>query len=306
VTRTALPAFLSQVALREDCPFVITADLAVPLGLTEFAGLRPDRFLDVGIAEQFLVASAAGMSSLGLPTIAITFASFAMRGIEAFRNLVAYDKSHVILIGSHAGIATGANGPTHHATEDLAMFSSIEGVTCFSPRNFEEATAAMAFATANHGQYYVRLARWEPPRSTTPTFLDSVDTEKPWSAKYPKSADCPEILIFSHGITWNIACDTVDLLHDAGVVAQAIHIGKFPFDEDVLKFPKETQLLITLEDHYSKVGLGRTISLTAGSTIPHFEIGSKWPLGSDDASVLFDAIGLNANQITISALERIR
>ena len=296
MTRAALPLFLLEAAKRDDCPYVLTADLAIPLGLVDFASRRPDRFLDVGIAEQCLVAVAAGMSSGGTPAIATTFASFAMRAFEAFRNLAVYDDLHVVVVGANAGIATGPNGPTHHATEDLAVFSAIDGVTCFSPRCVDEALACLMFAVSTHGQYYIRLARWEPARVVESAAGMEASMGAPWYVSYPADVSLPQVVLFSHGVTWNIVCNVVDRLHRTGVTAQAIHIGRFPLTSLPTVTPS-TRLVVTVEDHNSRCGLGGLVAAAMSGVTQSLQIGAPWPLGSDDAEVLYERAGLTSDQV---------
>jgi len=291
VTRAALPEYLQGVALDQDCPYVLTADLAVPLGLVQFSRSRPDRFLDVGIAEQCLVAVAAGLASTGHPAVATTFASFAMRGLEAFRNLVMYDDLHVVLVGANGGIATGPNGPTHQATEDLGVFGSLERVKCFSPRSVPEAVAVLAHTVSNHGQYYVRLARWEPPRTREPT-SDVVETDKAWEAFYGDLTGAG-VAVLSHGVTWNIACDVVDAMRSDGHSAVAAHVGCIP----VATLGLTAETVVTVEDHYSYSGLGRLAPLLVPGAKRYVNVGAPWPLGSDDAEVLYDAAGLSVTGV---------
>lgn len=293
VTRESLSLFLSQVGPDSTCPFVITADLGGPLNLSAFSQARPDRYIDVGVAEQCLVATAAGASTFGTPAIAATFASFALRGVEAFQALVAHDDRHVILVGSHAGLATGPNGPSHQCPDDLGVFSSIPRTVCFSPCDTAQAIRCLEFACSHHGHYYLRLARWAPPVKAKSE--RSVLTDE-WTRTYQPMRGAPSVAILCHGVAYGIAIEVVDGLTDRGVCAMAIHSSLFPFDLHQ-RLPDCVETVVSIEDHLADSGLGRLVNIAYGDHKRVIALGATWPLGSDDANALYAAAGLTASHI---------
>ncbi|WP_067464029.1 hypothetical protein [Actinomadura macra] len=287
MTSTAIAEYLAGVIDDPDCPYVVTADLANPLGLVDFSERRADRFLNVGVAEQMLAAAGAGLSTTGRPAVAVTFASFALRAVEIFRHLVVHDDLHVVLVGSHSGLSAGPNGGTHQCTEDLGIFSSMEGVVCFSPRSVPEAVEALKYCVATPGQYYVRLAKWEPPagiRSEGTTHAASTD----FFASHG-SAEPLDVAVISHGVTWNIACDAVEVLLSRGITSCAFHIGRLPAEP----LGVTARVALTIEDHSALSGIGRTIRSFLPDARAYRTIGAPWPLGSDDASRLYEIAGLS-------------
>ncbi|QXJ21251.1 hypothetical protein AGRA3207_002088 [Actinomadura graeca] len=288
MTSTAIAEYLAGVVDDPDCPYVVTADLATPLGLVGFSERRADRFLNVGVAEQMLVAAAGGLSATGRPAVAVTFASFALRAVEVFRHLAVHDDLHVVLVGSHSGLSAGPNGGTHQCTDDLGVFGSVERVACFSPRSVPEAVDALRYCVATPGQYYVRLGKWVPPAGNRPGGRERAGSTG-FSASYGLEGPL-DVAVLSHGVTWNIACDAVEGLLSKGVHACAFHLGRFPAEP----LGVTARVVLTVEDHSALSGIGRM----AGSLLPgarvHRSIGAPWPLGSDDASRLYEIAGLSA------------
>lgn len=299
MTSAALAEYLSGVTDDPDCPYVVTADLAVPLGLVDFAERRPDRFLNVGVAEQMLVAASAGLTSSGRPAIATTFASFALRGVEVFRHLVAYDGSHVVLVGSHSGLSAGPNGSTHQCTDDLGVFGAMERVVCFSPRSVSEAVEALKYCVRVPGQYYVRLAKGQPP-AQVPAARRGHEKYADFRASY--GPDGPlDVAILSHGVTWPMACGAVDRLLSQGVAACAFHVGRFPAGP----LSAAARVVLTVEDHSSYSGMARSASTLLSGADAYLSIGAPWPLGSDDASRLYEVAGLSVAGIVRKVEEAI-
>jgi transketolase len=296
MTSTAIATYLSGVIDDPNCPYVVTADLSIPLGLVRFSERRPDRFLNVGVAEQMLVGAGAGLAATGHPVIATTFASFALRAIEAFRHLVVYDGLHVVLVGSHSGLSAGPNGSTHHCTDDLGIFGAMERVTCFSPRSASEAVQALNYCVLTPGQYYVRLAKWMPPAAVLSN-RNEYEAHDSFSASYG-SPEPLDVAIVSHGVVWSVACEAVESLLARGASACAFHIGKFPAEP----LSVSARVVLTIEDHSAGSGIGKMASLIIPNADRYLTLGAPWPLGSDDASRLYEVAGLSVAGI-LRALE---
>jgi transketolase len=287
MTSTAVAKYLLQAVNEPSCPYVVTADLASPLGLEFFAEQRPDRFLNVGVAEQMMIGVSAGLSAAGHPVIAATFASFALRAVEAFRHLVVYDGLHVVLVGSHSGLSAGPNGPSHQCTDDLGVFGAMDRVVCFSPRSAPEAVEALRYCATTPGQYYVRLAKWAPP-ARSPLLSDPHADDKLFFASYGYRGTL-DIAVLSHGVTWNIACHAIEHLRLRGINACAFHIGRFPSED----LSVVARVVLTIEDHSSNSGIGRIAPLIIAGADHYLCLGAPWPLGSDDAAKLYEAAGLS-------------
>jgi len=151
---------LVELAHADSRIVALTADLAHSTKLRRFKHTFPERFFNVGIAEQNLVAVASGLAALGLVPVACTYATFAsLRAAEFVRTDLAYNARNVKLIGTLAGVAFGQGGPTHHAVEDVAFLRAVPGLTVLSPCDGFEMGAALRAALAHEGPVYLRSGR---------------------------------------------------------------------------------------------------------------------------------------------------
>src|SRR5262249_51160217 len=147
------------VAIGRDDPRVVTvtADLGTTTKLDRFRREFPDRHFNVGVAEQNLIAVAAGLAATGLVPVVCTYATFAcLRAAEFVRTDVAYNARNVKIVGTLAGVAFGQGGPTHHTFEDVALMRAIPGLVVLAPSDGREMGAALRAAIAHDGPVYVR------------------------------------------------------------------------------------------------------------------------------------------------------
>src|SRR6185436_9027421 len=141
---------LVEVAREDGRIVALTADLAHSTKMRRFKETFPDRFFNVGIAEQNLIAVAAGMAATGLVPVVCTYATFAtLRAAEFVRTDVGYNRRNVKIIGTLAGVAFGQGGPTHHSGEDLALLRAVPGLVVLAPRDGVEMAAALRAALAH-------------------------------------------------------------------------------------------------------------------------------------------------------------
>ncbi|HEY8076699.1 MAG TPA: transketolase family protein, partial [Labilithrix sp.] len=151
---------LVDVARADKRVVAVTADLATTTKLARLKRELPDRVINVGVAEQNLIAVAAGLAATGLIPVVVTYATFAaLRAAEFVRTDVAYNGRNVKIVGTLAGVAFGQGGPTHHAVEDVAFMRAIPGMTVLSPADGDEMGAALRAAIAFDGPVYVRYGR---------------------------------------------------------------------------------------------------------------------------------------------------
>ena len=147
---------------------VLTADLSESTRVEEFAKKFPERFFEVGVAEQNMVAIAAGLAISGKIPFATSYAVFSPgKNLETIRTTIAYNQANVKIAGHHAGILTGADGATHQATEDIAIMRSLPGLTIFSPCDAVEARKVTLEAAKIDGPVYLRFSREKTPIITT-------------------------------------------------------------------------------------------------------------------------------------------
>ncbi len=163
-TRVSYGETLVELGAEHDDFVVLDADLAASTQTGMFQKAYPDRFFDVGIAEQNLMSLAAGIAATGRVAFASSFAMFAAgRAYEQIRNSIGYPHLNVKVAASHAGISVGEDGATHQCNEDIALMRSIPGMTVVVPAEDVEARAAVRAAYETDGPFYLRLGRLAVP-----------------------------------------------------------------------------------------------------------------------------------------------
>src|SRR5471030_2606136 len=157
--REAFGKALTAAAGKYPALVVLDADVAGGTGTHHFRRAHPDRFIQFGIAEQNMVAAAAGLALAGKLPVASTFAIFALRAVEQVRQSIAYPHLNVKLAASHPGLDAGPDGASAQALEDLAAFRAIPGMTVVSPADAVEMTKAVPAILAHVGPLYLRTGR---------------------------------------------------------------------------------------------------------------------------------------------------
>ncbi|HXK20202.1 MAG TPA: transketolase family protein, partial [Polyangiaceae bacterium] len=151
---------LVELAQKDPRIVALSADLAHSTKLRRFKETFPERYFNVGIAEQNLIAVAAGLAATGLVPVVCTYATFAsLRAAEFVRTDLAYNRRNVKVVGTLAGVAFGQGGPTHHAVEDVALLRAVPGMTLLCPSDGFEMAAALRAAIAHEGPVYLRTGR---------------------------------------------------------------------------------------------------------------------------------------------------
>src|SRR5919202_4425535 len=169
-TRLAYGQALLEIGRRDPDAVVLSADTQDLLGIREFIELYPQRFVEVGIAEQNLIGTAAGLATVGLHPYVCGYAPFVTaRSMEQVRNDVAYAHQRVVIGAAASGISLGVSGGTHHAIEDLALMRSLPGMTVIVPADVDETYKATLATQDIDGPVYMRLGgRTEEPAVTDP------------------------------------------------------------------------------------------------------------------------------------------
>lgn len=236
---------------------VLTADMAVASCLERIKLQFPDRYTDVGIAEQNMIGVAAGLASEGFHPIAICQACFiSMRAFEMNRQLLGYMKSNVVLVGLHAGFFLQFMGYSHYAVEDFAIMKTIPNMVVLSPADSGEAVSCMQTALNHNGPVYIRLTGGS---MAEPVYHECCET-KIGGSHILKDGD--DITIFATGAVLGQAIKAADLLesnHDLRVKVVDMYSLK-PLDEIVISDSKNSQLFVTIEEHGVVGGLGSSIS----------------------------------------------
>ena len=276
---------------------VLDADLAAATKTGMFRKAFPDRHFDCGIAEENMIAVAAGLSTMGLVPFASSFAMFAAgRAFEQVRNSVGYPHLNVKIGATHGGISVGEDGASHQCCEDFALMRSIPGMTVLSPSDDVEARAAVKAAYAYEGPVYIRLGRL-----ATPVFHDA----QSYTFQIGKGEQLTEgndVAIIATGLMVAEALTAAENLAKEGIHARVINICTIkPLDEEiVLKAAKEGGKVITCEEHNIIGGLGEAVStaLSEHCPTPVTRIGVNDVYGHSGPAVdLLKEFGLSAEHI---------
>lgn len=247
---------LADMADERDDIALLTADLATSNRTSDFQARHPDRFVDVGIAEQNMLSMAAGMASAGFIPYASTFASFAgLLCAEQIRTDLAYTEMPVRVLAHHAGVSFGFYGTSHHATEDLAITRAIAGLDVVAPCD-ANSTRAVLRATVDHpGPVYIRLGRGREKEiySTAPKLV---------RGRFVELNEGADVTIIATGIAVQGAMAAVDELAKDGISARVLDaVWIKPLDEEaILRAAAETGAILTVEDHNIYGGLGGAVA----------------------------------------------
>lgn len=255
---------LAEMSGEDERIVGVTADLAKSTAIAFFEKARPERFVNVGIAEQNLMGVAAGLAKSGLIPFASTFATFAsMRAAEQVRTDICYQNLPVKIIATHAGVSFGAAGTTHHCTEDLAIMRSFANMTVIAPADGIETANAVKASMDIDGPVYIRIGRgFEPP------FHDSED----YGFEIGKAhtvADGTDLTIITCGIGVLQSVEAAkELAEQDGLSVRVVNMHTIkPIDESViLDAVRDTRRILTVEEHNTIGGLGSAVGdVIAGS-----------------------------------------
>jgi len=253
--RNAFVHSLEKMAACNEDIIVLVADNGA-IVFDRFREQYPERFFNVGIAEANMVGVAAGLAACGKIPFAYTIGSFlTMRAFEQIRNDVCMQRMNVKLAGIGAGFVYSALGPTHHATEDIALMSSLPKMTILAPADPLEAAAAAMVAAKTDGPVYLRLATGGTP---------SLHQDKEILFEVGDSiqmATGTDLTIISHGLMVHEAMEASQLLRREGISARILNMVSIkPFDEKaVIQAAEETGTVLVVEDHSLQGGLGSMI-----------------------------------------------
>jgi transketolase len=232
----------------------VTADLADTTKLSRFKKEFPGRAINVGVAEQNMMAVAAGLASMGLLPVVCTYATFAsLRAAEFVRTDIAYGGRNVKILGTLAGVAFGQGGPTHHSIEDLALMRAIPGMTVLVPSDGAEMAEALRTAVAHEGPVYIRYGRGTEPaaRPGAPFLL----------GKTSRLREGSDVTVFACGAALHEALGAAERAASEGVSVEVVSVSTLkPLDEAaILSSARRTRRIVTVEDHNVIGGLGSAV-----------------------------------------------
>ena len=234
---------------------MLDADLSGATKTSIFAKKFPERFFDIGIAEQDMIGTAVGLSTFGKIPFASTFAMFAAgRAYDQIRNSVAYPNLNVKICGTHAGVTVGEDGATHQMLEDLSLMRSIPNMTVLCTSDDVQTRWAIKEMAKIDGPVYIRLAR-----VATPVIYD--ENQKFEIGKMVQIGEGTDATVFATGVEVAEALKAKEELEKENINIRVIDVHTIkPIDKEmIIKCAKETKRLITIEDHSIIGGLGTAI-----------------------------------------------
>jgi transketolase len=300
-TREALGATLIDLVAegREDV-VVLDADLAKATTTVKFKAAYPERFFDMGIAEQDLMATAAGLAVGGKTPFASTFAVFATgRAYDQIRNSICYPNLGVKIAATHAGITVGPDGGSHQMVEDIALMRVLPNMRVLVPSDYLSAVAALRIASVTPGPFYVRLGRAAVPA----LYAENATFELGRAAVLRAGTDVT--IVACGGMVWR-ALAAAGMLAQEGIEAEVIDMMTIkPLDsETLLASAGKTGAVVTCEEHSVIGGLGSAVAtqLALNSPCPVEMVGVQDVFGtSGDPEPLMAHFGLTAGDIAAAA-----
>ena len=295
-TRQSYGETLAELGKENPNIVVLDADLSTATKTNIFAKEFPERFFDMGIAEQNLVSTAAGMSTCGKIPYVSTFAVFtAGRAYDQIRNSVCYPKLNVKICATHAGITVGEDGATHQMIEDISLMRTLPNMTVISTSDDIQTKWAVKEISKINGPVYLRLARL-----STPIIYN--ENQKFKIGKAVQIGEGADGTVFATGVTVSEAIKAQENLKQKGINIRVVDIHTIkPIDkETIIKCAKETQKLISIEDHNIIGGLGSAISEVLTDEYPAklIRLGIKDTFGkSGKAEELMKYFGITADDI---------
>ena len=265
-TREAYGKTLVELGAEYPELVVMDADLSGSTKTSEFAKVYPERFFNMGIAEQNMYGAAAGLALSGKIVCASTFAMFASgRAFEIIRNSIGYTHANVKVCATHAGITVGEDGASHQTFEDLALMRTIPGMTVVNPSDGASAKALLRQVIAMKGPAYVRLGR-----AAVPFFYDEESAAELELGKAKTLREGKDITIIATGIMVSEAMTAAAELAVEGIDCRVIDMHTIkPLDQEaIIKAASETGKIVTCEEHSIIGGLGSAVAEVTATHCP--------------------------------------
>ena len=280
------------------------ADLTDSTQMSLFAKEFPERYIEVGVAEQNLVTVGSGLAAMGKIPFVSSYAAFSPgRNWEQIRTTICLNDRPVKIIGSHAGVSVGPDGATHQMLEDIALMRVLPNMVVIAPCDSVEAEKATLAMAVDKRPNYMRLAREATPIITT----DKTPFEIGKAYVFAKGTD---VSLITTGTMTYQALAAVDLLYKDGIEAEVVHISTIkPLDkETILKSVRKTGAVVTAEEGQIIGGLGGAIAemLAEECPAPLKRVGMQDRFGESGApDQLIEHFGLDAKHIRLAAHDAI-
>lgn len=299
-TRDAYGKALVELGRINKDVVVLDADLSKSTKTDGFQKEFPERFFNIGIAEQNLIGCAAGFATSGKIPFASSFAVFATgRAYDQIRNSVSYSHLNVKIAASHAGITVGEDGGSHQMLEDIALMRAVPGMTVIVPADGVETKKAIFAAAQYVGPVYIRLGRPKVPIIFDEDYIFAI-------GKAAVIKEGSDVALMATGIMVSEALKAAELLQNQGFSAAVVNISTIkPIDaETITKVAQKTKAVVTCEEHNIYGGLGSAVAevLVENCPVPMERIGVKDVFGrSGKPQELMEKYGLTAKDIVDAA-----
>ena len=303
-TRKAYGDALAAVVAARGDVVALDAEVSNSTHSEEVKKVAPERFFEMYIAEQKMVASAVGMQVLGLRPFASTFAAFFTRAYDFIR-MAAISQANIRLSGSHAGVSIGEDGPSQMALEDLAMMRAVHGSTVLYPCDGNQTAKLVAAMADRDGIVYIRTTRANTPIIYTPDEAFAIG-----GAKVVRGGGADDkVAIVAAGITVHEAIKAADLLAKDGVMVRVVDAYSVkPIDAKTLAAAVGATggRIVVVEDHWPEGGLGEAVlTALAGTKLSYRHLAVSDMPGSGKPAELLHAAGIDADRIAKAARELI-
>ncbi len=295
-TRQSYGEKLTQLGKINKDIVVLDADLATATKTELFKKEFPNRFFDMGIAEQDMISTAAGMATCGKIPYASTFAMFAAgRAYDQIRNSVCYPNLNVKICATHAGVSVGEDGATHQMLEDIGMMRALPNMTVMSVSDDVETKWAVEEISKLNGPVYLRLCRLASP-------VIYEENQKFEIGKGIQIGEGTDATVIATGLMVSEAIKAKEELEQKGINIRVVDIHTIkPIDRElIVKCAKETKRIVTIEDHSIIGGLGTAVCEVLSEEYPCkvTRLGMQDTFGkSGKAEKLLEYFGLDKNGI---------
>ena len=299
-TRDAYGQALAELGALNDKVVVLDADLSKSTKTNDFKKVFPERFFNMGIAEQNLLGTAAGFAAAGKIRFASSFAVFAVgRAYDQIRNSIAYPKLNVKIAATHAGLTVGEDGGSHQMLEDIALMRALPNMTVIVPADGVETKQVIMAAAAYDGPVYIRLGRPKVPV----LFDESYQFE---IGKGVVLKDGADVTLVAAGIMVSKAMEAAEALAADGISAAVVNISTIkPLDQQlIIEMAQKTGAMVACEEHNIYGGLGSAVAevLVEHCPVPMARVGVEDSFGESGLpDELLEKYGLTAANIADKA-----
>lgn len=293
---------LAEAGKQNPHVVAVSSDVVGSTGTDAFSNVFPDRFIEVGIAEQNLVALASGLAAMGKKPFAAAYAAFSPgRNWEQIRTTICINDRPVAVVGTHAGLSDAPDAATHQILEDIALMRALPNMTVIVPCDSLEAEKATLAVSRYQKPSYLRIARDDTAVITTP------DTPFEIGKAYVFERGTDVTLVATGRMTY-YALLAAEILYKDGIEAEVVHCPTIkPLDsETILASAKKTSAVVTCEEAQVNGGLGAAVAELLGENLPTplIRIGVKDQFGeSGKPEDLFHKFGLTEKHIALAAHE---